>query len=177
MEQDLLQNHIPLMVLTHSLLNLPLPALAINGYLLGEDSQKMSKSKGNVLDWQMLKEKGIVGTDLRFFIANLTDTTEASVTDPILIKSSGIVGKRHINRLEKSLEELHVSSKTTELLKEIRNIVRPWQSKSNSDRVMGLRRCTHLLYHEIKESLTKIDEGKDKEKIIISNLMKAYSPV
>ena len=173
---DLLKNHIPLMVMIHSLLGTPLPAMAINGYLLGPDSQKMSKSRGNTLEWQGLRAMGITGTDLRFFFANLTDTIQSSTVDPQSILNFGRAGKRHISKLLKSLERLHLSAKSWEILGEIRRLVRPWECSEISSSIMGLRRCTHLLFHELKESLVQGDEGLDSGRGTVVRLLEAYAP-
>jgi len=172
---DLLQNHVPFMVLVHALFDRPMPALAINGFLLGADAQKMSKSVGNVITWQTLEQAGVVGADLRFFIAQLADTTESTkVAIPDILRA-GVTGKRHASRLRLALQEKHVTNKTLDVLQRIRMTCRPWQ-KPSSEKAIALRQVGHLLFHEVRASLGEKDEGNDKKKTLISRLIDAYIP-
>lgn len=83
----------------------PFLALRHQGTILGPDGQKMSKSKGNVIDPDKLVEE--FGTDaVRMYIYFMGDYSQATVWDP-----NGILGvARFLNRVHALKSKLKVTS-------------------------------------------------------------------
>ena len=174
---DLVPSHLVYMVLICALPQtpIPLPYFCVNGYLLGSDSQKMSKSKGNVVYWDTLQEQGVEGSDLRFFLASLSDDVSGKTRiTPSLIKSQGLIGRRHASRLMSRLQWGWTQG-TYQVFDLIRKEVRPWQNPL-SDQACRLRRVRFLLFHQLIRTLEPRDTGLRRQIPLIKGLIQAFYP-
>lgn len=174
---DLINNHLALYcLLSTQLLNKLEPYFFVNGFLVDKDNLKMSKSIGNVLLWDDIKQY-CSPRGFRFFISTLSDTMAAQqITAEKLIEAEKN-SLKHSSSLKKILDSAYCDEKVEQCLNNIRQLL-GLSAKKQTHEFFKLRKIHHLLFYELRaklEGATKNVEAHANLRNCIIKLLKVYT--